>query len=604
MDITEITLFKNVPFNALNESILFSSKTARDNFINKYTSIQKNSRYNFVRDRLELDVSVPFNEAQSINLVKALDPLGSNGEMMYFQVSSRKYMNDTTTQLTLVPDLILTYCSTDVVSSNAKNVLVDREHLSKNSYNKYLYALSTNEDVLSTSEPVIVKKEFYSFSENHVVIFTATGDLESEFGDKNAAEFKTSRGGMYDNLVSPVNLYAIQKDNFVKFQTYMKDFSWVSRTIANVNIMPLEMVNLDEDFTRIKVNKDQDLGVYKVNNGAHSANVYFEPLKKSIDDLKKILNIDDNLKHMLRKNYLNIRVSLNTGGTIDIDPAKLPSKGLDLILQQVLGYTNSFVVYASEYQTKASKGNLPSGIDVGLQYENALEFSNFSTIPTIVDNYNLSLATSSHMRAYKNSNTTAGRLGRAKDSASSIAGDISQNGFSIANMGRYAKEGLDGAVAGIQALAGATSIAGIGSKFTSDYDYYREQKAQFADMALTPPSVAEMPAGVNFGLSNGTFGVQVTYHKISDTDIENIKGYHAKYGVQLNTYKALDPINTMSKANYVKFTGNWFIPDVPSEYMKIIKNLFENGVLYYHESYAASVGNPFNTPLIDNERIK
>lgn len=604
MKFSTMTFYKNTPFQSLNESILFKSEKSRDTFIDKYEQIQKDFSYNFVRDRLDLEVSISFIEAQSINLVRALNPLSDNKRLMYFQVSDRKYINDGTTRLTLVPDLILTYCFRDVISENAKNVYVEREHLTKKTYQDNLYKLSTNTDVLNTSEPVIIKKEFYSFSKNNIVIFTTSGDLESDFGNEDNAKFSTSRGGNYDNLVSPLNLYAMQKEDFVKFQDYMKNFSWVGRTISNVNLVPLEMVDLASDFTKISVNKEKDLNVYKANNGAHSSNVYFETLKKSITELKKMIDIDDSYQHMLRKTYLNIRLSLNTGAYIDIDPSKLPEKGLDIILQQVLGYTNSFVIYPSEYQTKASKEQLPKGLDVGLQYENALEFSNFSTIPTIVDNYNLALASSSHMRSYENSNTLKGQANRVKSSFDNVYSDIKNNGFQFENIGNYASQSIDGIVAGIQGLSGMTSIQGIAGKFTNDYEYYRRQRAQFADMALTPPSVADMPAGVNFGLANGTFGLQVSYHSISKQDLENIKNYHAKFGLEINTYKSVDPLDTMNKANYIKFSGNWFIPDVPSEYMKIIKSLFENGVLYYHENYANEIDNPFNTPLKNNERIK
>lgn len=596
MKLSTVTFYKNTPFTKLNETVIFKSETERNSFLSNFFMKTTKPYYNIVRDRLTLQVSLSFTEASQINFIRVNGALDDGKTDYYFQVGNVKYDNDDTSILEIVPDVLFTYCAIgDIVPNNARAVMVEREHLTKEHVNERKVKLGTNDDVLELNSVTIRKKDFHSLSENHVVIFSSSISLSDKFGTEKSAEFKTDKGALYDNIITPLGLYAIQKDKWVEFQTYMKDFSWVAQGITNVAIVPLEMVDFATDFTPIKLNNGaKDLGVRRANNGAHSSNFYPEDLKTNIDDWRKIFGADPSIydRAIFRKNYFNIRAGLNTGQTIDIDPAYLPDKGLDLICQQILGVNNEFKMYPSEYRSSYKlPSNAPKGLDSGLQYENSITFSDFSTIPTVLDPKNLSLGMSSHERAFADSQTPRGQVKTILDEAGKVAnGDV--NG---------ALGGLQGtAVAGLSLYRGTLTGA-----LSQDYKYYEGQKAKFADMALQAPTISEGRAGQNFGIANGTFGVQVEYQVISDTDYTALKRYHNKMGFKVNEIKALDSFFTYKNANYAKFTGNWSIPGVPSEFMEAIRALYSEGVLHYHYEYASSFPDqkPNNYLLEENEPV-
>lgn len=586
MIISTFKFYKNTPFNRLNETIYFKNKDEREKFLNHFSF--KILEMNFVRDRLELRAPLSFTEAQSYNLIHVKGGLDQSQTDFYFQVLEHKYISDGVTLFRLVPDFLLTYCSTINLNPYLKGVHIERQHLTRTDYNNNIYNLATNDDVLKFNSMKIINKDFHRFKDMYV-LFQSTADLRADFGTVDKPKFKASHGGYYDNIASPVDIYLTTLNNFVDMQEYLREYAWVNRNIINASLLPKEFFDIDTDFTVVKLNDGKySKGVYKFNNGAHSSNVYFKDLKKSIAELSSIAGINHYsiYHHLMRTDYFNIRVSLNTGDYVDINPAKLPSKGLDLICQQVLGYFNQICIYPSSYQTKMTDP-VKGGMDSGLQYEVSLVLNSFATIPVLIDNYNLSRSSNAYNREYNNSNTLTGQATRLFDNTNSVQDRIS------AGMG--ALGGLGGGVIG--------GALGLANKLNDDYNYYRKQSADFKDMAIQSPSVSLMDTSNLFAISNETFGLQVSYQTISKLDFDTLVRYHSKQGFLWDRIDNISDLYSMTKCNYAKLSGNWFIPNVPSEYMKIIRDLFEYGVYFFAGDYANSLTdkNPFNKIIMDND---
>lgn len=581
---SKVTYYRNTPFTKLNEPILFESKADREDFLNRFLNSHTFANVNSVRDRFKLRVNMTFTEACKINLIKMDGGLDDNEPNFYFQVSLVEYVNKNTQIIHYLPDLLLTYCYGTRVQDNAKNVLVEREHLTGTAFSLRQKKLATNNDLLYASSHQVRAKEFHNFSRS-VVFFNSSADLTKAFGTEDNSQYKASSGAEYDNVITPLDLYMVNLQNWKDLTKYLSDYSWIAQTITNIALIPQEMIDFD-DFEQVNINKDHTVqSLKRCKNGGHSSNTYFDDLKKSMSDIALIGGLTPTSwtsKILNREEYIKIRVSLNTGDYLDLNPALLPEKGIDLIVQSVFGVTNEIALYQSEYNSATAQGNLPKGIDTGLQYENAIFFSNWSQVSTIINPSNLNLGMNSNRRAYEQSNLISGQIKRMGDSNNDPQDRLMAG---LQGLGDTA-----GSVMGAGSLLGAgTAIATSGlNKVNKDYEYYRSLSATKADMALQPQQISPVRSGVNFGMANGTWGVQVEYIAINSTEANSLKVYHNKMGVEVKEYKDLASLYSMNNVNYAKFTGNWFIDDVPSEYMQIIRALYEEGVTHYHKDYALS----------------
>src|SRR5699024_9260427 len=146
MKLTDFTFYKNTPFTDFQNTILFNSNKERDDYFNSHfdTISFENMRFNFIRDRGTIRISTSYLNIAGVNYCKFNSDFEKDF-IYYAYVMDYQYINDNTTELTLLIDGIMTFCQGDTLSK-FNNLSVTRKHLRKSEYNKRLTELKNNDD--------------------------------------------------------------------------------------------------------------------------------------------------------------------------------------------------------------------------------------------------------------------------------------------------------------------------------------------------------------------------------------------------------------------------------------------------------------------------
>ena len=135
-------------------------------------------------------------------------------------------------------------------------------------------------------------------------------------------------------------------------------------------------------------------------------------------------------------------------------------------------------------------------------------------------------------------------------------------------------------------------------KFTDEYEYYRSQKAQWQDLALTAPTITTQTTGFGFQLAKNIFGITTFFATMDKEEWKKIKLYYKEFGFEVNRPNtSLHNVESMSIANYVKFSGSWTLPNMEIGLTEMLKAQFENGVRLWHDNGS---DNPMNRDLTYN----
>src|SRR5699024_8033560 len=150
MKLTDFTFYKNTPFTDFSNTILFDSNEERDNYFNTYFESHSflNIRFNFIRDRGTVRISVPYHMIAGINYCRFISDFELD-QTYYAYVMDYKYINEETKEISLLIDGIMTFCQGDTLSK-FKNLSVTRKHLPRYEYNNRITELKNNDDVIKT----------------------------------------------------------------------------------------------------------------------------------------------------------------------------------------------------------------------------------------------------------------------------------------------------------------------------------------------------------------------------------------------------------------------------------------------------------------------
>src|SRR5699024_4201842 len=136
-------------------------------------------------------------------------------------------------------------------------------------------------------------------------------------------------------------------------------------------------------------------------------------------------------------------------------------------------------------------------------------------------------------------------------------------------------------------------------KFKDEQEYYKQQKAEIADLAWETPTITQQSTGNSFNIANNMFGIHFKFSKPSKSEMNKIKKYYKLFSNELNDQESkLEKVDRMSICNYVQFEGSWTIKNVDVAIIKMMKAQFEGGVRLWHNK---NVANPMNQDILNNK---
>lgn len=562
MKLTTFTFYKNTPFTDFVNTLNFDNNRARDEFFNNnYEQLTVENSFNFVRDRYELKVDTSlynFGDWSEVNYLRFKNEF--DNITYYAQVIESTYVNDRVIKLQLVIDGLMTFCQGDI-STYAKNVQIERQHLTISTFNDNLRYLRKNGDVLDFNTLAYVHQDLYKFG-NLWVVMRSSADLTSKFGDTDNPKLVTSSGQKYDSIVSPQNIYALAYDDFTAYMNKLKDYPWIAQNLTSILLIPSNFID-SNDLESVSTPSFDFGGLKRFKNGAMSKNIgTVDALSKDFNSINSSFSLDDKHPEVLRSPYANIELNNWQGQKIKIDIADLPKSGLEIYGQIVLGFDNAAYFFPRQYSVDGE-----NGIDelfTGSYLDNAIVFKDWDNVPMLIDNYKQSLASSANERALNENNLISGQVGNVMDNSKSLQDRM----MSAVN------------------LTSSMTMGAISGKLVDEWQFYRRQKAQFADKAISAPTITQMSNNNSFAIKQKFFGLTSKYSRISKKDMSSVINYHSQFGYMWARVDNLEPVNSMTKLNYVKFSGNWIMYDrhVPQSIMEQIRIQFETGVKMWHNT--------------------
>ena len=660
---THFVFFANTPLTNMSKYMNFGSNQARDEFFDtvygKYKVLDISQRnFNMIRDRLTVNITYEFDRGTFNNERSFIDNMiGVNycyfydentKKRFYCQVVKTEYVNDAVTKFYLAMDVLTTFFQGDF-SRNIGTVHIIRQHLPKAKYKDNLYLLASR-DKLQCSPPRIIKQFYYklgavlpekkldkSTKNKHItykedisklyVVFQSSVDLSSDFGTIDEPKLKTSGGTIVDYVTSPVDVYALKMKEANKYFDKLGDYPWIEQNIKNINIIPDNFIDsgMLEEVTQKSVHvaglkKFKDGSVSKLNTGKdlESIDIPFTKVDNYISKKFSLSDVFKEEKHLFNSGYFKYFCTNWSGANLELQPEKLPDGDLKWGVKTILGYDNKIMFFPRLYNNdnenlyyeQGTEYNVSNKFQIDVprgEYIGAsLMFNSWDTLPILIDNYKMSLANSAYDRKLSEENRLGNQFNNFMQdpfSQKGLYGGMNTLGTVFGGAGSAMTAGFGAGGLGGGLLSGGLAVGGnLLGNWKSEYEYYRNQKAQFDQMKIQRPTETTQNLGNSFSYKNGTFGVSVKLYAVTKEDYMRALRYHKSVGYQWDTYSKLDSVTTMSHVNYVQFDGDWIMGEIPSEFQQVAKQLFREGVSVYHNPNR--IADPFSDDILNNKRVK
>lgn len=578
-NLTDFLFFYNTPFTDYQNTVHFSSNSQRDSYFlngNHFDALSfKQMPFNFIRDRQEVKVPITWQEAQGINYCTFLSDF--ENRRYYAFVNAIEYINDGVIKMTLVIDTVMTFTQGNALNTIG-NVHVTRQHLTKSSYEYMLPSLRNNDDVLKMNNKFYIGNYHEDFGINYVM-FQSSADLRKKFGSKKEPNLETSQGVTYDNITSPVDLYVMEYGKFNAFMDKMSKYPWITQNFQKIQLIPQKFID-SKDLENVKSAEDID-GLMTLKSGQTSKRWTLNNLTRSFSQLLDMVSINQpELRHLIRNEYMTIELYSWNGDSLLLDAGKIRTDtGVKFNTRSIIGYHNEVRVYPINYNSgdveqaiKTTDGQ--TLIDKGAFLNSAIVFDSFAEVPILIDN---------------------GILGQSQQ-ANKVKNAESKL---VTNRMKNVATGSDPKSKFYDAVSIASNISPMTlfSKFNDEYDFYRDQQAEYKDLALQPPSTTASEMGNAFQIANNINGLTMKIGVPTPNDMETIMKYYLMFGYEVDTQgTTLDPIDSMTICNYVQMSGTYTLPNIDPMLMEQLKAILESGVRFWHNDGTNNpmLQNPFN----------
>lgn len=564
MRLTQFTLYKNTLFTDMQNTVHFNSNNERDHFFdNEFTGENVKTfetSFNFRRDMGTLKVPELFENLMGFNYCRFVN--GFDKKTYYAYIVSMKYLNDNTTQLDLVIDTVMTYTQGNVLQ-NLQNVEVIRQHLPQNIMNDRMDYLRNNSDTLQTSSMMFVDSTLLGgavvFSDFYYIIQSAVvldGDVE-QFGTEDKPKMKTAKGSTFDGVSTPINLYLCSGDILTEWTKNMSAYPWIMQNVKTIIKIPSILI----DTSKLETKTCAGVSMWRLAYKKESEKLVL-PFQVNEKRLREFLGIRANETYLLRDNVINCYLTDFRGNQLNFETGKIGEKN-NIVLSCVFGVTNEIDVYSENYgerDTTISKH--------GFYRDNQMTITQFDNVPVMIDNYTLNKANTAYSRQLENSRQISGRVDAITGKDNTLqdrlfnAVSVYSNVFSSGLMSAPAK------------------AVGL---FSNEYEYYRDQKAQFNQWKITPPTISEGSYSNSNLIKTNDYGIWLKVSRINDDELDNLRSYFGKFGFEaMSNDNTIYDVTSWNYCNWVQFRGNYVIPNIDRELFDVLKTIFEGGVRLFH----------------------
>ena len=565
MKLSQFTLYKNTNFTDMQNTLHFNSNNDRDHWFSTYFTgdnvITFQNPFNFRYDRGTLKVPIIMNDLQGFNYCKFVD--GFDGKTYYAFIVKTSYLNDKTTQMDLVIDVVMTYTQGNILE-NLQNVEVIRQHLPLEQLKGREEYLRLNNDILPTSTMMFIDPSRFTSNnstgvqfDSFMYIIQSAVELDNDFGSEDKPKMNTATGGTYDGITSAISLYLVASNDLDRLLTELSKFPWITQNFKTIVKVPAFFFDLSQ------LNTVDCKGVQlHVLDGEKISTVLPLPFVLTKPKIKEVLGLKDFEDYLIRDQVINIYLTDYRGNQLNFETGKIKENNT-IYANSVLGAFNEIDIYSLQYgQRNSSKSKH------GFYRDNQMTISTFDNVPVLINNYTLNKANTAYSRQLENSRQITSRMDTITNPNSSLK-DRLFNAISV-----YSNVFSGGL------MSAPAKAVGL---FSDEYEYYRSQKAQMNQWKIAPPTVSEGGYSNSVLNKTGDYGIWLKVSTINNNELNSLRRYYGSFGHEaMPNDNQIYNVNSMSKANWVQFKGNYWINDIDRELFDQLKTLFEGGVRLWH----------------------
>ena len=549
----------------MQNTLHFNSNNERDNWFSTYFTddnvLTFQNPFNFRYDRGTLKVPIVMNDLQGFNYCKFID--GFDGKTYYAFIVKTSYLNDRTTQLDLVIDVVMTYTQGNILE-NLQNVEVIRQHLPQNLLRAREEYLRTNNDILPTSTMMFIDPSHFTTDnstgvkfDSFMYIIQSAVELDNDFGSVDKPKMNTATGGTYDGVTSAISLYLVASGDLDRLLTELSKFPWITQNFKTIVKVPAFFF----DLTQLNTVDCKGVRLH-VLDGEKISTVLPLPFVLTKPKIKEVLGLKDFEDYLVRDQVINIYLTDYRGNQLNFETGKIKENNT-IYANSVLGAFNEIDIYSLQYgQRNSSKSKH------GFYRDNQMTISTFDNVPVLINNYTLNKANTAYSRQLENSRQITSRMDTITNPNSSLK-DRLFNAISV-----YSNVFSGGL------MSAPAKAVGL---FSDEYEYYRSQKAQMNQWKIAPPTVSEGGYSNSVLNKTGDYGIWLKVSTINTNELNSLRRYYGSFGHEaMPNDNQIYNVNSMSKANWVQFKGNYWINDIDRELFDQLKTLFEGGVRLWH----------------------
>ena len=549
----------------MQNTLHFNSNNERDNWFSTYFTgdnvITFQNPFNFRYDRGTLKVPIIMNDLQGFNYCKFVD--GFDGKTYYAFIVKTSYLNDKTTQMDLVIDVVMTYTQGNILE-NLQNVEVIRQHLPLEQLKGREEYLRLNNDILPTSTMMFIDPSRFTSNnstgvqfDSFMYIIQSAVELDNDFGSEDKPKMNTATGGTYDGITSAISLYLVASNDLDRLLTELSKFPWITQNFKTIVKVPAFFFDLSQ------LNTVDCKGVQlHVLDDKKISTVLPLPFVLTKPKIKEVLGLKDFEDYLIRDQVINIYLTDYRGNQLNFETGKIKENNT-IYANSVLGAFNEIDIYSLQYgQRNSSKSKH------GFYRDNQMTISTFDNVPVLINNYTLNKANTAYSRQLENSRQITSRMDTITNPNSSLK-DRLFNAISV-----YSNVFSGGL------MSAPAKAVGL---FSDEYEYYRSQKAQMNQWKIAPPTVSEGGYSNSVLNKTGDYGIWLKVSTINNNELNSLRRYYGSFGHEaMPNDNQIYNVNSMSKANWVQFKGNYWINDIDRELFDQLKTLFEGGVRLWH----------------------
>lgn len=665
----------SVPWDAQYRDVVeWGSVAARDQWFDNLTGDgfeQPADTYTYLRPFDPVDIGMPFNKVNRYNYLMVDNPPmeGDTTRRLYYFITGIEYLTPQTTRIRLQLDVWTTYAPTTKWGRS----YIERGHLGIANGNattdpKSLREYQSVPEDLDVGDTLAVSHQDVWGLFAHAApgreagvmyIVVCSADLQADPGTVDKPNQQTAVPRYYDWLPNGCQYLAFDADDWSKFLSAARAYSWISRNIQAIYCVPKGLTRWTQADWQLNL-KYGGVHAYTPSDTLPSTFATIHPIGDIMNAIPERYRI---VKKLLTYPYSVIELSGCDGSPVFYKPQLLNGMdtGIDFVGNAVLPFTR-YGFYLRGYgdngagSKQVDHNPIPNGPSTGrsIQYcgdtlDSAVWFDNWPQFSIVNDMYINYLANTAYTRAYSyesagwartkgtaaldmQRNVTESQLAtnqanqdiqnqltdrsRIADLITGAAGVLGTG--ATGNIGGTIQAGLGlganmyksviGQQAQNQQFANNQMQAGMALDANQAYGRRATQgdyqnainaiQAQVQQAQLTPPSTSGQQGGNGLMLANGGINLRYQVKTMVPGVMSMIGDYFLRYGIAIHRFIEMpEKLNCMTHFSYWRLSEAYIIDSEGDESSRdTMRGIMQKGVTIWDKP--ESIG---RTSLYDNQ---